>query len=193
MLIWTKILLKVANSPLQVKEQLKVFQNMNPADPRFESTIKALMKDLSEHIKEKESKDLPKLEQALATEEIEHLAKSFGRTKMFVPSRSHFTAPDKPPFETAIGLVTAPIDHPIDLFRKWPHTSGMPILRRNRLLIVLKIAYSVVYLLNVHADLSIRTLRENRKYFVRYSLLLLIWDFLSPIVSPLSGNLFLHY
>ncbi|GLA07573.1 hypothetical protein AnigIFM60653_008807 [Aspergillus niger] len=109
-----------------VKEQLKKFQNMKPADPEFESTIRALMKDLSEHIKEEESQDLPKLEDAVSAEESEKLSKSFGRTKMFVPSRSHPSAPDKPPFETAIGLMTAPIDHLADLFRKWPHTSGMP-------------------------------------------------------------------
>ncbi|EYE96334.1 uncharacterized protein EURHEDRAFT_452628 [Aspergillus ruber CBS 135680] len=109
-----------------VKEQLKQFQNMEPSEPQFESTIKALMQDLSEHIKEEESNDLLKLEDALATEESEELFNSFGRTKMFVPSRSHPTAPDKPPFETAVGLMTAPIDHLTDLFRKWPHTSGMP-------------------------------------------------------------------
>ncbi|GES60571.1 HHE domain protein [Aspergillus terreus] len=109
-----------------VKEQLKKFQNMKPSDPEFESTIKALMQDLSEHIKEEETQDLPKLEDALTTEESEGLSKSFGRTKIFVPSRSHPSAPDKPPFETAIGLMTAPIDHLADLFRRWPHTSGMP-------------------------------------------------------------------
>ncbi|KAJ5103773.1 hypothetical protein N7532_004302 [Penicillium argentinense] len=111
---------------LSVKEQLKAFQNMGPSDPQFEPTLKALMKDLSKHIKEEESDDLPKLEDNLTTEESEDLSKSFGRTKMFVPSRSHPSAPDKPPFETAVGLMTAPIDHLADLFRKWPHTSGMP-------------------------------------------------------------------
>jgi hypothetical protein len=89
---------------------------MKPSDPEFEPTVKALMQDLSEHIKEEESQDLPKLEDVLTTEENEKLAKSFGRTKMFVPSRSHPSAPDKPPFETAIGLMTAPIDHLADLF-----------------------------------------------------------------------------
>lgn len=105
---------------------MKKFQNMKPSDPEFESTIKALMQDLSQHIKEEETQDLPKLEDALTTEESEGLSKSFGRTKIFVPSRSHPSAPDKPPFETAIGLMTAPIDHLADLFRRWPHTSGMP-------------------------------------------------------------------
>lgn len=99
---------------------------MQPSNPQFEPTLKALMKDLSEHIKEEENEDLPKLEERLTAEESDSLSTSFGRTKMFVPSRSHPSAPDKPPFETAIGLMTAPIDHLADLFRTWRHTSGMP-------------------------------------------------------------------
>ncbi|KAL4781031.1 hemerythrin HHE cation binding domain-containing protein [Aspergillus varians] len=109
-----------------VKEKLKQFQNMEASNPEFEPTIKSLMADLSEHIKEEEAEDLPKLEDAISSAESEKLSKSFGRTKMFIPSRSHPDAPDKPPFETAIGLLTAPIDHLADLFRTWPHTSGMP-------------------------------------------------------------------
>ncbi|KAJ5803699.1 uncharacterized protein N7518_000002 [Penicillium psychrosexuale] len=111
---------------LKVKEQLKVFQNMTPSDLKFIPTIKELMENLSEHIKEEENDDLPKLEAALSEEDSESYAKSFGRTKMFVPSRSHPSAPDKPPYETAVGLLAAPIDHLADLFRKWPDTAGMP-------------------------------------------------------------------
>lgn len=99
---------------------------MKASNPEFEPTIKSLMADLSEHIKEEEAEDLLKLENAISSTESEKLSKSFGRTKMFIPSRSHPSAPDKPPFETAIGLLTAPIDHLADLFRTWPHTSGMP-------------------------------------------------------------------
>ncbi|CAP95036.1 Pc21g01390 [Penicillium rubens Wisconsin 54-1255] len=109
-----------------VKEQLKKFQNMTPSDSDFIPTIKALMQDLSQHIKEEETNDLPALEGVLSQEESEKYSTSFGRTKMFVPSRSHPSAPDKPPYETAVGLLAAPIDHLADLFRKWPHTSGMP-------------------------------------------------------------------
>lgn len=99
---------------------------MSPSDNDFISTIVALMEDLSAHIKEEETDDLPQLEAALSHEESERYAKSFSRTKMFVPSRSHPSAPDKPPYETAVGLLTAPIDHLADLFRKWPDTAGMP-------------------------------------------------------------------
>ncbi|KAJ5608497.1 hypothetical protein N7537_005116 [Penicillium hordei] len=109
-----------------VKEQLKKFQNLKPSDSQFTPTLKALMNDLSQHIKEEETDDLPKLEEVVSQEDSEKYATSFGRTKMFVPSRSHPSAPDKPPYETVVGLLAAPIDHLSDIFRKWPHTSGMP-------------------------------------------------------------------
>ena len=99
---------------------------MTPSDTQFVPTIRELMENLSEHIKEEESDDLPKLEQALSQEDSEGCSKSFGRTKMFVPSRSHPSTPDKPPYETVVGLLTAPMDHLADLLRKWPDTSGMP-------------------------------------------------------------------
>lgn len=99
---------------------------MKSTDSNFLPTINALMEELSQHIKEEETADLVKLEKALTDNESESLSKSFGRTKMFIPSRSHPSAPSKPPFETAIGLLTAPIDHLADLFRKWPETSTMP-------------------------------------------------------------------
>jgi hypothetical protein len=88
-------------------------------------TIKTLYKDLAQHIKEEEQDDLPKLEEALAEGDSRALANSFERTKKFVPTRSHPNAPDKPPFETAIGLMTAPLDKLMDAFRKFPQDDHM--------------------------------------------------------------------
>jgi hemerythrin-like domain-containing protein len=110
----------------QVKEQLKRFQNMKPGDSEFISVIRNLMSELSKHIKDEEENDLPKLEKALQQGESEKMANSFGRTKAFVPSRSHPSAPSKPPFETVVGLMTAPIDHLADLFRKFPEETASP-------------------------------------------------------------------
>ena len=56
------------------------------------------------------------------------LAKSFGRTKAFVPSRSHPSAPSKPPFETVVGLLTAPIDHLGDMLRKFPEEGDHKVM-----------------------------------------------------------------
>ena len=55
------------------------------------------MDDLTKHVSDEETIDLVKLESSITPEESERLAKSFGRTKMFVPSRSHPSAPNKPP------------------------------------------------------------------------------------------------
>ncbi|OAA40076.1 HHE domain containing protein [Cordyceps fumosorosea ARSEF 2679] len=112
----------------QVKEMLKVFQSMSSSDPSYISKIKEIWTSLDEHIKEEEERDLPALEQALqaAHGESNAMASSFRRTKAFVPSRSHPIAGEKPPFETVMGLLTAPIDHVADLFRKFPDQTITP-------------------------------------------------------------------
>lgn len=86
-----------------------------------------LFKTLQDHIKDEESHDLPSLEQAMTGDDTASVAKSFERTKMFTPTRSHPMAGDKPPFETAAGLMAAPLDRLADMFRKFPdeHTPGM--------------------------------------------------------------------
>jgi hypothetical protein len=78
------------------------------------------MADLKQHIEEEEEDHLPKLEQSMDKKSSESLARSFHRTKKFVPTRSHPSAPDKPPFETVVGLLTAPIDKLRDAFSKFP-------------------------------------------------------------------------
>ncbi|KAJ5692900.1 hypothetical protein N7462_002323 [Penicillium macrosclerotiorum] len=104
-----------------VKQQLKNFQGLPSTDPRFIPTLKALMDDLERHIQQEEGEDLVKLEDALSQADSEALVRSLDRTKMFVPSRAHPLAPMTPPFDTAVGLLTAPVDMVADIFRKWPH------------------------------------------------------------------------
>ncbi len=78
------------------------------------------MANLTQHVKEEEDTDLPELEKVLTADDSADMAKSFERTKMFVPSRSHPRAPNRPPFETLAGLLAAPMDRLGDLFRKFP-------------------------------------------------------------------------
>lgn len=105
-----------------IKEELNAFQGLQPTDPRTAPTLEALLDDLRYNFKQEESSDLPALEDVLSQAESEALTKSLDRTKIFVPSRSHPLAPSKPPFETAVGLLTAPMDIVTNIFRKWPHT-----------------------------------------------------------------------
>ncbi|KAF5706862.1 HHE domain-containing protein [Fusarium globosum] len=106
----------------QVKERLKVFQNLKSTDPGYVPEIKHIWGLLDKHIEDEENRDLPALEKALAAhaEDADSLAASFERTKHFVPTRSHPSAGESPPFETVMGLLAAPIDRLADMFRKFP-------------------------------------------------------------------------
>jgi len=106
----------------QVKEQLKKFQQMKAGDPEYNSTLKSIMDDLGQHIKEEESHDFPALEEKLKAHAgaSESLATTFQRTKMFIPTRSHPSAGENPAFESVMGLLSAPIDRLSDMFRKFP-------------------------------------------------------------------------
>lgn len=103
-----------------LKEDLKKFQSLDPSNSEFIPAINNLMNHLRQHITDEETNQLPELEETLSGKDSEHLSKSFNRTKIFLPTRAHPDAPSKPPFETAVGLVTAPFDQLADLFRKWP-------------------------------------------------------------------------
>ncbi|KAL7938439.1 hypothetical protein V8C35DRAFT_276801 [Trichoderma chlorosporum] len=93
-----------------VKEMLKPFQkNMKASDPDYIEQLQKLWGPLSEHIKEEEERDLAALEEKLQAVEGHH------------PS-----AGEHPPFETAMGLLAAPIDHVADLFRKFPDNTISP-------------------------------------------------------------------
>ncbi|KAM0543800.1 hypothetical protein ACHAPJ_012107 [Fusarium lateritium] len=111
----------------EVKELLKVFQGLSSTDPEYVPKLKEIWGMLEKHIEEEENRDLPALEQALTThaQETESLATQFARTKQFVPTRSHPSAGEKPPFETVMGLMAAPIDKLADLFRKFPNKSQL--------------------------------------------------------------------
>lgn len=106
----------------QIKEKLQVFQDMSCSDPRFIPTMTILMDDVKAHAHTEETMDLVKLENAVTAEESERLARSFGRTKYFAPTRAHPELPDRPPYATAVGLLTAPLDQLQDLFRRWPES-----------------------------------------------------------------------
>ncbi|KAI1811537.1 hypothetical protein GGS20DRAFT_562491 [Poronia punctata] len=104
-----------------IKNQLYEFQKLKPKDEAYIPTLKALFKDLETHIKEEEEHDLVQLENNLSLTESKELAQHFNQTKKFTPTRSHPSAPNTPPFETVVGLMTAPIDKLRDLlFTKFP-------------------------------------------------------------------------
>ena len=103
-----------------VKEKLYTFQDMDPENPEFLPTLQSLWEDLSHHVRDEEGHDLPALEKALERSDSEEMAKSFLRTKHFVPTRSHPSAPNRPPYETVAGMLATPMDKLRDMFAQFP-------------------------------------------------------------------------
>ncbi|CAF4617957.1 unnamed protein product [Rotaria sp. Silwood1] len=104
----------------KIKELLKKLETTSVSDPDYRATFDTAKDFLMYHIAGEEENDYIKLENAITAEENDSIARSYERTKMFVPTRAHPSAPDKPPFETVVSLITAPIDKLRDLFSKFP-------------------------------------------------------------------------
>jgi Hemerythrin HHE cation binding domain len=95
----------------EIAESLYKLQSKKTSDPEYPAIFKEVMDELRDHIKREEEVDIPELEAILSREESENLAKQFAMTKNFAPTRSHPLASSfQPPFETALALLTAPID-----------------------------------------------------------------------------------
>lgn len=112
---------------------LEYFQRLYPKSPEFTPKLNELMENLKLHIRASEDEELPPLEEALKPLSdgavggghgvrglSEELARSFDRTKMFVPTRGHPWMPNKPPYETVVGFLATPVDLLADMFRKFP-------------------------------------------------------------------------
>ncbi|KAJ3532818.1 hypothetical protein NMY22_g7591 [Coprinellus aureogranulatus] len=103
-----------------VKDGLKKMEKLTVGTTEYNTTVKTIMEQLLQHIKLEEEVEFPQLESAIGHEKSVATAKSFQRTKLMVPTRSHPSAPNKPPFETLAGLLAAPIDKLRDAFSKFP-------------------------------------------------------------------------
>jgi len=104
----------------EVKIRLAKIESLQPGSPEYDGLLKEVMDELKKHMDGEENHDLPQLEATLAHADSAKAVASFQRTKNFVPTRSHPSAPNRPPFETLAGLLAAPIDKLKDAFAKFP-------------------------------------------------------------------------
>ncbi|KAI0056261.1 hypothetical protein BV25DRAFT_1814410 [Artomyces pyxidatus] len=103
-----------------VKEQLYALSGQTPGTSEYDTTLKKVMEHLRPHNDSEEQEDLPLLEPELGADGSAQAAQSFSRTKKFVPTRAHPSAPNRPPFETFAGFLAAPIDKLKDMFETFP-------------------------------------------------------------------------
>ncbi|RDI78695.1 Vacuolar amino acid transporter 5 [Venturia inaequalis] len=101
---------------MSVKTTLYELQDTPPTSPKFLPLLEQLMDNLHHHIEHEKHEDMPRLEKLLSREESQALAQQFQRTKNFVPTRSHPSAPTSSwAFEGIAALLAAPIDKLRDL------------------------------------------------------------------------------
>ncbi|OBZ77849.1 hypothetical protein A0H81_02232 [Grifola frondosa] len=110
---------------LNAKEQLYHLESLSPGSAEFDSVITKVMDALHHHNDDEEIKDLPLLEPAIGEEASEEAALSFKKTKKLAPTRAHPSIPNKPPFETLLGFLEAPIDKIKDWFASFPTDDEM--------------------------------------------------------------------
>ncbi|KAJ7866444.1 hypothetical protein B0H14DRAFT_2347455 [Mycena olivaceomarginata] len=103
-----------------VKEMLSTLEDMTPGTGEYDKIFERMMASLRAHNDDEEVKDLPLLEPRLGEDASKTAAAQFSLTKKFVPTRAHPNAPNRPPFETLAGFLTAPIDKLKDAFTKFP-------------------------------------------------------------------------
>ncbi|KAK9895143.1 hypothetical protein P389DRAFT_197211 [Cystobasidium minutum MCA 4210] len=116
---------KDRDSHQRIKEDLYAFQSKAVTDSDHADAFKQVFESLWQHVIPEETEDLPAFEKYLSEERSLEIAKQFRRSQYFTPTRSHPSAPRYTPYETAAGLMAAPIDKLMDLFRSFPSEEMM--------------------------------------------------------------------
>ncbi|TBU58294.1 hypothetical protein BD310DRAFT_774652, partial [Dichomitus squalens] len=109
----------------QVKQDLYKLESLQPGAEEYHKLIETMMARLHHHNDDEEIKDLPALEAVISKESSKEAAQSFKKTKKLVPTRGHPSIPNKPPAETLVGLLEAPIDKVKDWFSSFPREGEM--------------------------------------------------------------------
>ncbi|KAI0826677.1 hypothetical protein BC628DRAFT_1320071 [Trametes gibbosa] len=108
-----------------VKEQLYKLESLQPGSEEYHTLVTIMMKSLHHHNDDEEIKDLPMLEPIIGEQASKDAALSFKKTKKLVPTRTHPSIPNQPPFETLLGFLEAPIDKIKDYFTSFPTSEEM--------------------------------------------------------------------
>ena len=104
-----------------LKRELYELDTMSVSDPTYDTRLARLMYDLRAHVRDEEELQLPRLIRACRRDELEMVGRHFLAMKQQSPTHPHPWAPDRPPMETVVGWLQAPIDKLYDFFtRRFP-------------------------------------------------------------------------
>jgi hypothetical protein len=105
----------------KAKKTLSELNSLDPNSVDFAERFKIFMWDIFSHIDKEEKLHIPKLVERIPLEERISLGQKFENRKIIAPTRPHQWTADKYPFlETLEGVLLAPIDKFLDLFKSFP-------------------------------------------------------------------------
>lgn len=114
-----------------VKESMYKLESMTVGTAEYDNRLKEVMAELRRHNDSEEKNDLPLLAAKIGASGAQDAAARFKRTKKFAPTHPHPSAPDKPPYETLAGFMSAPIDKLRDMFEQFPTEEDKQNAARN--------------------------------------------------------------
>ncbi len=101
----------------ELKENLAKVQRLEPGSEEFEATMRTIMNDVNEHVKEEEAELFPKVRQAKSKRELQDMATVMRTAKNAAPTRPHPKAPSTPPGNVIVGAASAVVDRARDAVR----------------------------------------------------------------------------
>lgn len=104
----------------EAEEVMKQLEQREPTDPEFDSSVRALISDVREHITDEEGTLFPRLRQACSQEQLADLGGKIERAKRIAPTRPHPSAPDKPPANKLLAPGAGLVDRVRDALSKRP-------------------------------------------------------------------------
>ena len=105
----------------KAKKTLSELNSLDPNSVDFAERFSIFMLDIFSHIDKEEKLHIPKLVERIPLEERISMGQKFENRKIIAPTRPHLWTADKYPFlETLEGVLLAPIDKFLDLFKSFP-------------------------------------------------------------------------
>lgn len=101
----------------ELKETLARLQRMRPDSPEFDTVMRKVMADVTDHVKEEERELFPKVRKAMSKRELTDMAGLIRAAKRAAPTRPHPHAPSTPPGNIVVGAAAAVVDTARDAFR----------------------------------------------------------------------------
>jgi hemerythrin superfamily protein len=107
----------------QAEQTMKELEGCPPDDPRFETLVRQLVQEITEHVREEEQELFPRLTANADRQELQSLGRKVEAMKKVAPTRPHPAAPDTPP----MNKLAAPGAGRVDRIRdaQWPWAGAL--------------------------------------------------------------------